>query len=283
MGIARDNDALPGWPARRFDSGRGFRTAGDNFNQIGTRICNNSGWNGFIGQIADVRIWTVARTDAQVKQDRTMAPAVNEPGLEADYPLDDGQGLTAHDLTSNHNDGTLAGTNDDVPTWVGGEAIDLGQGIAYNATSPRQGANDLQNFPIIVTTAGGQLQGWLGGSTPSTTFRVDLFASAGFSAEGAGQAEDYLGSLDVTTDATGQVQFAVPFTAPAGLPIITATATDPARQHLRGLGTPHGPRSRHRRRSFALCPVSRWSSRPAPAMASRSRTPMQDPLTRPGA
>ena len=31
----------------------------------------------------------------------------------------------------------------------------------------------------------------------------------------------------MTTDATGQVIFAVPFTAPAGLPIITATATDP--------------------------------------------------------
>ena len=33
--------------------------------------------------------------------------------------------------------------------------------------------------------------------------------------------------MEVTTDATGQVVFAVPFTAPAGLPIITATATDP--------------------------------------------------------
>ena len=31
----------------------------------------------------------------------------------------------------------------------------------------------------------------------------------------------------MTTDASGQVSFAVPFTAPAGLPIITATATDP--------------------------------------------------------
>ena len=31
----------------------------------------------------------------------------------------------------------------------------------------------------------------------------------------------------MTTDATGQESFAVPFTAPAGLPIITATATDP--------------------------------------------------------
>ena len=39
--------------------------------------------------------------------------------------------------------------------------------------------------------------------------------------------QDYLGSLEVTTDSQGQVVFAVPFTAPAGLPIITATATDP--------------------------------------------------------
>ena len=31
----------------------------------------------------------------------------------------------------------------------------------------------------------------------------------------------------MTTDATGQATFAVPFTAPAGLPVITATATDP--------------------------------------------------------
>ncbi len=32
--------------------------------------------------------------------------------------------------------------------------------------------------------------------------------------------------MEVTTDATGQVSFAVPFTAPARLPVITATATD---------------------------------------------------------
>ena len=31
----------------------------------------------------------------------------------------------------------------------------------------------------------------------------------------------------MTTDATGQASFAIPFTAPAGLPVITATATDP--------------------------------------------------------
>ena len=32
----------------------------------------------------------------------------------------------------------------------------------------------------------------------------------------------------MTTDATGQASFAVPFTPPVGLPVITATATDPS-------------------------------------------------------
>ena len=109
-----------------------------------------------------------------------------------------------------------------------GQAIDLGDdGVTDNGTSPRQGPNNLQNFPIFVLTADGQTEGWLGGSTPDTTFRIDFFASAGYGPGGSGEAQDDLGSLEVTTDASGQVSFAVPFTAPAGLPIITATATDP--------------------------------------------------------
>ena len=109
-----------------------------------------------------------------------------------------------------------------------GQAIDLGDdGVTDNGTSPRQGPNNLQNFPIFVMTADGQTEGWLGGSTPDTTFRIDFFASAAYGPAGSGEAQDDLGSLEVTTNASGQVSFAVPFTAPAGLPIITATATDP--------------------------------------------------------
>ena len=62
---------------------------------------------------------------------------------------------------------------------------------------------------------------------PSTTFRIDVFASSGYGPGGAGEAEDYLGSLDVTTDSQGQAFFDVPFTPPVGLPVVTATATDP--------------------------------------------------------
>ncbi len=134
-----------------------------------------------------------------------------------------------HDLTTNHNDGWLSGYYGYRPTWVSsGEAIDLGgNGVVYNSTSPRQGPNNLQNFPIVVTTAAGPLKGWLGGSTPDTTFRIDLFASAAFDPDGPGEAEVYLGSLEVTTDASGQAVFDVPYAPPAGKPAVTATATDP--------------------------------------------------------
>ena len=67
--------------------------------------------------------------------------------------------------------------------------------------------------------------GWA--ELPDTTFRIDVFASSAYNADGSGEEQDFLGSLMVTTDATGQVGFAIPFAAPAGLPDITATATDP--------------------------------------------------------
>ena len=42
---------------------------------------------------------------------------------------------------------------------------------------------------------------------------------------GSGEAEQYLGSLNVTTDNNGRAIFDVPYTAPADLPVVTATAT----------------------------------------------------------
>ncbi len=109
-----------------------------------------------------------------------------------------------------------------------GQAIDLGDdGVTENSTLPREGPDDLQNFPILFATADGQTEGWLGDSEPDTTYRIDVYASAGYGPGGAGEARADLGSLQETTDATGAVIFAIPFSAPAGLPDITATATDP--------------------------------------------------------
>jgi hypothetical protein len=209
---------------------------GSSFYQIGTGYTNSSdpaapgGWYGFRGQIADVAIWTVARSAGEIPQDMTTAPTGSVPDLRAYYPFDEGGGLTAHDLSLNHDDATLAGVNGHLPTWSSsvGLAIDLGDdGVTDNSTTPRLGPNDFQNFPITLATAGGPLEGWLLGSEPGTTYRIDLFASASYAPGGAGEAQDFLGSLQVTTDNHGQAVFDVPFTAPAGLPLVTATATDP--------------------------------------------------------
>ena len=79
----------------------------------------------------------------------------------------------------------------------------------------------------IAASQGGQIEGWLSGGEPDTTYRVDVYASAGYDSNGAGEAEDYLGTLEATTDRGGQAVFDVPFDPPSGLPAITATATDP--------------------------------------------------------
>ncbi len=85
------------------------------FNQVGTGYteywpATPGGWYGFVGQIDDVRVWKGARTSAQVQQDMTTPLIGTEPGLEADYPFDEGQGTTAYDQTPNQNDGTLGST-----------------------------------------------------------------------------------------------------------------------------------------------------------------------------
>jgi hypothetical protein len=156
-------------------------------------------------------------------------------GPSTDNTIGGASAIAGNLITANYGPG-VAVTGDSVGNQITanrifgnqGQAIDLGNdGITYNSSSPRQGPNNLQNFPSIAATADGQLQGWLGGSLPDATFRIDLFASAAYKADGSGEAQDFLGSMAVTTDASGQVVFTVPFTAPAGLPIITATATDP--------------------------------------------------------
>ena len=171
-----------------------LRVIDGGFNQIGVGYTAdhfpdaNNDWYSFVGEINNLRIWSAARSAAQVRQDMVTAPLDTESDLAADFRFDDGTGLKAHDQTANHNDGDLMGVLGHVPVWVSspGVAIDLaGDGVTYNGASPRQGPNNLQNFPILATTASGGFVGWLSGSLAETTFRIDLFANANYSAQGA--------------------------------------------------------------------------------------------------
>jgi parallel beta-helix repeat protein len=84
----------------------------------------------------------------------------------------------------------------------------------------------LPSAPVIINTARGGIEGWLHESSPDAGYHLDFFASSSYSGDGSGQAQQFLGSLDVTTDSHGDALFDVPFTPPEYLPVVTATATD---------------------------------------------------------
>ena len=93
-------------------------------------IGSRSGSTFCLGQMDEARVWTVARTAAQLRESMAQTLAGNEAGLAAYYRLDELDGNTVYDLTSNANNGTL--TNMDAltdhvasgafNTWIGGNS-----------------------------------------------------------------------------------------------------------------------------------------------------------------
>lgn len=72
---------------------------------IGTRQINFSPLF-FSGQIDDVRIWNVTRTQAQIRDNMNRKLMGNETGLVGYWNMNEGTGATVNDLTSNANHGT---------------------------------------------------------------------------------------------------------------------------------------------------------------------------------
>ncbi len=90
--------------------------AADNPIAIGT----NPGYGGrFKGAIDEVRVWNVARSANEIRADMTHRLRGDETGLAGYWPLDEGAGDTAQDLSSAGNHATLGGGNpDNQPTWI---------------------------------------------------------------------------------------------------------------------------------------------------------------------
>lgn len=71
----------------------------------------------FGGQIDDLRIWTVARTQAQIKEGMFAKNLPdNSTGLQARYRFNEGSGTTA--ASSSTNTSGITGTLQNGPTWV---------------------------------------------------------------------------------------------------------------------------------------------------------------------
>jgi hypothetical protein len=97
------------------------------------------------------------------------------------------------------------------------------------------GANELQNFPFVSSVDYGTTSLTVHGilqSTPNVTFDLDFYESPSCTPHPRDllQSAYYIGSTQVTTDGSGNVNFDTLLSDPnaASMPIITVTATDPS-------------------------------------------------------
>jgi hypothetical protein len=128
--------------------------------------------------------------------------------------------ITANAIFANGNTGTHLG-------------IDLGtDGVTGNdAGDMDSGPNRLQNFPVltnvVVSLAGVTFQGFLA-SAPNISYTVEFFGNTTCDPSGFGEGQTFIGSTNLTTDATGTNFFSVTLTADVVCRFFaTATATDP--------------------------------------------------------
>ena len=71
------------------------------------------------GQLDEVRLWKVARTQEQIQTAMTGELTGAETGLVGYWPLDEGTGNIAHDRTANGNNGILGTAfGAGAPAWI---------------------------------------------------------------------------------------------------------------------------------------------------------------------
>ncbi|WP_158501505.1 LamG domain-containing protein [Vitiosangium sp. GDMCC 1.1324] len=63
----------------------------------------------FLGDIRDVRVWNVARSQEEIRTDMTRAPKKDAPGLMGYWPIDEGQGNIVRDVSTQQNHGVIRG------------------------------------------------------------------------------------------------------------------------------------------------------------------------------
>lgn len=105
--------------------------------------------------------------------------------------------------------------------------IDLGNnGVTLNDNGDGDLANNQQNFPVINSASTTSIQGSLN-STPNSTFTLEFFSNSVIEPSLFGEGRTYLGSMNVTTNGSGNATFA--FTPLVGIfsgEHVTATATN---------------------------------------------------------
>jgi hypothetical protein len=103
--------------------------------------------------------------------------------------------------------------------------------VRLNDSVGHVGPNNFQNFPVLTSADPGGSTHFVGTlhSTPDATFSLDIFANRAPNDSLYGEGERYLGTVNVTTDNSGNASFdeTVPGASSLG-EFVTATATDSA-------------------------------------------------------
>ncbi len=115
--------------------------------RIGTYDFNFA--DNFKGLLDEVRIWNVARTQAEIRAYMNRELIGTEPGLIGYWKFNEGSGDTAYDYSSNNNDGTLLGG----AAWVDSSAPVVGW-IYFDTTSGTTPASDSTQIGVTFDATG---------------------------------------------------------------------------------------------------------------------------------
>jgi cytoskeletal protein CcmA (bactofilin family) len=117
--------------AQQRHEGRGARTSSPVL--IGARLLDDEPAWFFAGQLSDVRVWRVARTQEEIERHMRRRLSGRERGLVACWPCDRIRDERIHDITGHRHAGWLGrGHAQQMPTLVAGE-LRIGRGRYYVA------------------------------------------------------------------------------------------------------------------------------------------------------
>ena len=152
----------------------------------------------FSGSIDDVRIWNVARTQAQIISSMASTLTGSETGLAAYYKFDSSG--TVLDATANHNDGIVgAGVANQQPAFVQYATTENASLVITAASGLLNNDIDADGDTLSVTAINGNIAGIGNTVTISSGAQVTLSANGSFTYN-PGTAFDYLPAGQVATD-----------------------------------------------------------------------------------